>query len=92
MPSWTDISPNTAYECLSLGIPFLLTTENYLSIRDQIPMMIDPRSVEDMAEKMCLLSEKDAYTNYCAALRAIRFNHDWDNVCDEHLKIFISCL
>ncbi|MBI3020337.1 MAG: glycosyltransferase family 4 protein [Parcubacteria group bacterium] len=92
LPSWTDISPNTAYECLSLGIPFLLTTENYLSIRSQIPLMIDPRSVEDIAEKMRLLSEENAYKEYCAKLRAIRFNHDWDNVCDEHLKIFNSCL
>lgn len=88
LPSWTDISPNTAYECLALGIPFLITMENYLSIRDQIPIMIDPRSVEDMSEKMCLLSEKDAYTKYCAALRVIKFDHDWDDVCDEHIDIF----
>ncbi|MBI1998934.1 MAG: glycosyltransferase family 4 protein [Parcubacteria group bacterium] len=92
LPSWTDISPNTAYECLSLGIPFLITTENYLSIRDQIPLMIDPRSVGDMAEKMRLLSEEDAYKEYCAKLHAIEFRHDWDDVCSEHLEIFNKCL
>ncbi len=92
LPSWTDISPNTAYECLSLGIPFLLTTENYLSIRGQIPLMIDPRSVEDIASKMRLLVDENAYIKYCDALRAIKFDHDWDDVCEEHLKIFNSCL
>ena len=91
LPSWTDVSPNTVYECLARGVPFLLTTENYLSIRDQIPIMIDPRSIDDMAGKMRLLSSRDVYRKYCASLRAIDFRNDWDDVCDMHVEIFKKC-
>ena len=30
IPSWTDVSPNQAYECLALGIPFIITKEKIL--------------------------------------------------------------
>ncbi len=92
LPSWTDISPNTAYECLALGIPFLLTTENYLSIRDALPMMIDPRSAEDITAKIRLLAEEDPYMSYCEKLKAIEFKNDWDDVCDAHIAVFKSAV
>src|SRR3989338_2152703 len=92
LPSWTDVSPNTACECLALGIPFLITSENYLSFRDQLPLVIDPRSVRDMAEKIRLLSDESVYAEYCEKLRAIQFKNDWDDVCTAQDRLFSSCL
>ena len=92
LPSWTDISPNIAYECMALGIPFLITQENFLSIRDQIPFMIDPRDVSDITRKMCLLAEDNSYKEYCNSLRNIKFENSWDDVCGAHVNIFQKCL
>lgn len=88
IPSWTDISPNQAYECLSLGIPFLLTKENYLSINNQQFMKIDPASVADIASKMNQLLGRTEYLKFIGELRRITFDNPWSRVVGEHLKLF----
>lgn len=90
IPSWTDVSPHQAYECLALGIPFLMTKENYLSIHDQIPLMIDPTSVPDITEKLNSLLDEKTYTDFVQAERAISFHHSWSEVISQHLRIFMK--
>lgn len=90
IPSWTDISPHQAYECLALGIPFLLTKENYLSINNQHFLKIDPHSVDDIADKMNMLLDPEAYKKFVDELHRITFDHPWSDVVSEHLKLFVS--
>jgi glycosyltransferase involved in cell wall biosynthesis len=88
LPSWTDISPNQVYEALAIGLPTLVTKENYLSIADRLPATIDPHSVEDIARKLEMLADDAAYRDFSEKFRAIRFEHDWDDVVRQHKELF----
>lgn len=88
LPSWTDVSPNQIYECLALGIPFLLTKENYLAINQEDFMKIDPKSVDDISQKMNSLLAADAYKIFTDRLKQIKFTYSWDDATHDHLKLF----
>ena len=88
LPSWTDISPNVVYEALALQLPALVTKENYLSIRDQLPATIDPNSVDDIAEKLEMLADDSRYMKFADAFRSIRFEQTWDDVVRAHKELF----
>ena len=88
LPSWTDIAPNQVGEALVIGVPMVVTAENYLPIRDQLPEMIDPRSVDDIAEKIKMLANDARYAAFAAACKAVHFDRDWDVVTEEHLTLF----
>ncbi len=88
LPSWTDISPNQVYEALAIGLPALVTKENYLSIRNQLPEMVNPNSVDDISAKLEMLADDANYRAFAEAFRAISFKNTWDDVAREHLKIF----
>lgn len=88
IPSWTDISPNQAYECLGLGIPFLISKENFLPIREDLQIMFDPHSVSELTAILDQLGDRPHYENYLSSLRKIKYRHSWDAVVDEHLRVF----
>ena len=88
IPSWTDISPNQAYEMMALKIPFLMTQENYLSVSDQLPLTINPNLVEDIAGKMERLTDEQEYRDFIRGLEKVTFNHTWDDVLRQHVEIF----
>ena len=88
LPSWTDISPNQVAEALALGLPGLVTGENYLSISDRLPETLDPHSVEDIATKLEKLADDDYYRDYVKKWQAISFSHDWNAVYREHKYLF----
>ncbi|MEK7107457.1 MAG: glycosyltransferase family 4 protein [Patescibacteria group bacterium] len=92
LPSWTDISPNQVYEALAIGLPALVTKENYLSIRNQLPEMIDPNSIDDISAKLEMLSDDKRYKQFSDAFASIKFDHNWDDVAREHLAVFNSVL
>jgi len=87
-PSWTDISPNLIYECLALDIPFLVTKENFMSIRDQISLMVDPHSVDDIAEKIEHLEDPNNYNEYTNQLKQISVENNWKHVTNRHERLF----
>jgi glycosyltransferase involved in cell wall biosynthesis len=76
------------YECLALGIPFLLTKENYLSINKEDFVKIDPTSVDDIAEKMNALLHETTYKHFVESLEKLYFKRSWQDVILDHLKIF----
>jgi glycosyltransferase involved in cell wall biosynthesis len=88
IPSWTDVSPNQAYECLSLGIPFLITKENYLNITADLPLTIEPGKIDDIAEKLNALLDEETYQKFNRALKQITISHPWERVVEEHLLVF----
>ncbi|MDO8482020.1 MAG: glycosyltransferase family 4 protein [bacterium] len=92
LPSWTDISPNQVYEALAIGLPAVVTKENYLSIRDKLPEMIDPTSVSDVASKLEMLADDKRYKEFAENFTSIKFDNDWEDVVLEHLVIFNSVL
>jgi len=88
LPSWTDISPNQVYEALSIELPSLVTKENYLSIREKLPDMIEPTSVDDVAAKLELLADDQEYTIFSSKFNSIQYVRSWDTVTEEHLAVF----
>lgn len=89
LPSWTDISPNFAFECLVLGVPLVITQENYLPFREQIPHQINPASVEGIASTLKLLAiDEAAYGKYAQALQQISFSQSWNDTVERHIKLF----
>lgn len=93
VPSWTDVSPHQAYECLSLGIPLLLTKENYLGLKTPNDWRtIDPKSVDDIADALNFLTDPATYKAFVEAQEKIKVHHTWDEVVGEHLKVFRNVL
>ena len=90
LPSWTDISPNQVYECLSIGLPVLATKENYLNIKDLLPEMIDPNSISDISKKLEKLADDAYYSDFVRRFKDISIKHDWDDVVKEHKNIFMQ--
>lgn len=88
LPSWTDQSPNQVFEAMQLKIPMLVTKENYLAIRDELPEKIDPRSVTDIAAKLEMLADETRYAAFESAWRALSFDYDWDREMKEHYAVF----
>jgi glycosyltransferase involved in cell wall biosynthesis len=88
LPSWTDVSPNQINEAMSLGIPFLLTKENYLSINNQKFLTIDPNSVDDIANKMNSLLDPRQYEAFIHSLSKLSMNQTWNHAVVEHMRIF----
>lgn len=88
LPSWTDISPNQVYESLTIGLPALVTKENYLSIRAQLPETIDPGSVSDIAAKLEMLADDAKYAEFARDFSAINSKWNWDDVVREHVALF----
>lgn len=92
LPSWTDVSPNTAYEALSLGIPFVITKENYLPFRDNLTMMFDPHSHNELANILERLSDDATYHRYKQEISNIDFNYTVNSFVEKHLLLFNSFL
>ncbi|HUO50640.1 MAG TPA: glycosyltransferase [Candidatus Paceibacterota bacterium] len=90
LPSWTDISPNQVTEAISLGIPALVTKENYLSI--DLPETFDPHSEEELTRKIEMLADDAQYAQFVHRFKKLSVSHDWNAVVAEHLKIFERAL
>jgi glycosyltransferase involved in cell wall biosynthesis len=90
LPSITEISPNIILECISIGVPVLLTKENGLSrkISSEI-ITIDPNSEDSIKEKIEFLLKKENLIAYTEKIKSIYFEKkEWKDVANEHLTIF----
>ncbi len=88
LPSWTDISPNQVYECLSIGLPVLMTKENFLPINTSNWIKIDPSSLDDIKNKMKSLTDPKFYEDFSKRNVIDDFDFNWDDVLAMHLSIF----
>lgn len=89
LPSFTDISPNTALEARAAGLPVLLTEETGLSTALHEAAVLRPlrtpqlirRAVEEVMEHYPQLAAR------AAAAVPVR---TWDDVAEEHVRLFRS--
>lgn len=88
LPSWTDISPNQVSEALALGLPGLVTHENYLQFHDQIPAMINPAQINDVVAKLLMLADDSQYANFKQQWKSISYTLSWNDVIKSHLQLF----
>lgn len=88
LTSWTDISPNQVYEALAIGLPAIVTKENYLSVADVLPVTVDPNSVEDIAGALEVAARDEEYRLFSEAFLRINFKQSWFDAAAQHRAIF----
>ena len=86
MPSFSEVSPNSALEATSAGLPVLLTKENGFS-KSLIKGMIlkDLKTPEEIANAI-----KEIYDNYQKVEQTMLPERSWEVVANETLTIFKS--
>ncbi len=91
LPSLTEISPNTALEARSLGLPVLLTQETGLSrvLSDSMQLRI-LRSPKDISN--AIREVEQSYPVIAERAASALPERTWDTVADEHIALFQSLL
>jgi len=94
LPSLTDISPNLALECLSLGKPIILTKHTGLD-KEIVKRLItiDPMSEKDIKEKIVYLLDDSNLAEYKTIIENFKFRErSWGDLAREHYNIFKKLL
>lgn len=91
LPSLTEISPNTALEARSLGLPVLLTQETGLSrqLSDAMQLRV-LRSPKDISNE--IREVEQSYPVIAERAASALPQRSWDTVADEHVALFRSLL
>lgn len=84
-----DVSPNMILDAIRHDKPFILTRETGLRdrLRD-VGLFVDPESVEDIAQKIILLSQPAFYEERKKKIEAFAFTHTWEDIAGEFLRAF----
>jgi len=87
LPSLTEISPNTALEARSAGLPVLLTEETGLSEEFTSGMKLTDLSTADLIAT-ALKEAEDRYGAFAAEASAEPPKREWRTVAQEHAELF----
>lgn len=93
LPSITEISPNLAIECISMGKPIILTKYTGIGELTANVITIDPLSENDIKEKIEYLSNDYNLRNYADKLKRVDIvKREWKDIAREHISIFNKIL
>ena len=83
-PSLTEISPNFILESIMLGKPFISTRDVgfYNRIKD-VGVFFDPKSVEDLSEKILYLANDDNYQKQIEKMGNFNHVHTYADIAKE---------
>ncbi len=88
IPSLTELSPNMAFEAISMGLPVLLTEDcGAKSVIGDTVMWIDPKDEKDIAKKMCDLLNLSVYEELKKKTQSFSFENTYSDIADEFLKL-----
>ncbi|MDD5026149.1 MAG: glycosyltransferase family 4 protein [Candidatus Peribacteraceae bacterium] len=87
LPSLTEISPNTALEARSAGLPVLLTKETGLSEEFTSGMKLTDLSTADLITA-ALREAEDRYGAFAAEASSQIPKREWRTVAQEHVEVF----
>ncbi|MDP3727239.1 MAG: glycosyltransferase family 4 protein, partial [bacterium] len=93
LPSFSDVSPNIILECMAAGTPFLLTRETgFYETLKGAGVFVDPLNENDIAGKLHILMDGEAYT--AERERLLKFNgaRSWEAVAGEWLNLIQASL
>ncbi len=91
LPSFTEISPNTALEARSLGLPVLLTEQTGLSRQLSDAAQLRPlRAPRDIVN--AIRDIEQSYGIIASRAASALPSRSWDTVADEHIALFRSLL
>ncbi len=83
-----DISPNMILDAIRCGKPFVMTRETGFTDKlKDIALLVDPESVDDIAEKIEMLCDPKIYADYQSLVQNFNFTHSWDEIAKEFLVV-----
>ncbi len=83
--AWTEYNPNFILECLTEGVPVLVSRENGLSVKLPEMFLADPFSEKEIGEKMMkILTEQQGAR---AVAEKLSFNYSWKDSLNDLLGI-----
>lgn len=89
LASLGDVSPNMILDAIRYNKPFILTKETGLYDRiKNIAIFVDPEDANDIKEKIIFLADENNYRASVAKIKAFKFTHSWEEICDELVKIY----
>lgn len=83
-----DISPNMILDAIRCGKPFIMTRETGFTDKlKDIALLVDPESVDDIAEKIEMLCDPKIYAEYQSRVQNFSFTHSWGEIAKEFLVV-----
>lgn len=81
VPSFSEVSPNTVLDALSLGVPAVVTSDCGMKERlGDLVVWVDPKSPEDIARGIETLMDAKTYSEYMARISKFSYVHT-EEVC-----------
>lgn len=88
LPSYTDISPNTALECFSMGIPFIMTKEHGFDWMRGCVLEFDPTNYTEIKNSINKIMNDEFYREYIKKIRNIDCKYDIQTFFKKNLQLF----
>ncbi len=88
VPSFSEVSPNTVLDALSLGVPVVATTD--CGMKEQLSdlvVWVDPKNPLDIARGIETLMDAKAYSEYMARMSKFSYVHSEEDCAKEFLDI-----
>ncbi|HEY8309017.1 MAG TPA: glycosyltransferase [Gemmatimonadaceae bacterium] len=87
VPSVSEINPNTVWEGVSTGKPFICPVETGCRERlDGLGFFVDTADEAALEAALEQLLVESEYQQFASAIRAFSFRHDWSQIADEVLE------
>lgn len=88
LPSISDVSPNLVLEAIQMNKPFILTEEcGLVDEVGRLGLLVDPLSVESIADAIVQLSDADQYSEVENRLKAFQKMHTYDDIAREFVAV-----
>ena len=91
-PSYTDISPNTVLDCISMKKPFILTTEHGFDWLKGIVPEFNPLSLDEIKHSIENIMDEKFYETVKLRIAEINYKYSYDDVMNDTLEIFEKVL
>ncbi len=88
VPSFSEVSPNTVLDALSLGVPVVVTSDCGMKERlEDLVVWVDPKNPEDIARGIEMLMDSKVYSEYMARMSKFSYIHTEEMCAKEFLDL-----
>lgn len=88
VPSFSEVSPNSVLDAISLGVPVIATQDCGIKDRlSDVVIWVDPKKPESIAEGIELLMDARTYSDYMARMSKFTYTRTEDVVARDFLTL-----
>jgi len=88
VPSFSEVSPNTVLDALSLGVPVVVTRDCGMKEHlEDLVVWVDPKSPEDIARGIETLMDAKVYSEYMTRMSIFSYTHTEEMYAKELLDL-----